>query len=145
MTKPVYFQCAQYIGEIARYLYATPESPFEKQHTIRMMFGNGLRPQIWQQFVDRFKIKQVCEFYGSTEGNCSVGNFSNKYETTNDIKKSFCQILLQGWSSWIYIRSVSFSTSTWNSKSRRRHWRTIARARWTCYSLSIWRTWRTSG
>jgi len=70
--------CAQYIGEIARYLYSTPESPYEKQHSVRMMFGNGLRPQIWQQFVDRFRIPQICEFYGSTEGNCSVGNFSNK-------------------------------------------------------------------
>ena len=29
----------------------------------------------------RFNIKQINEFYGSTEGNCSVGNFSNKYES----------------------------------------------------------------
>ena len=73
------FQCAQYIGEIARYLYATPVTKHEKQHCIRMMFGNGLRPQIWQQFVSRFNIGQINEFYGSTEGNCSCGNFSNKY------------------------------------------------------------------
>jgi len=70
--------CAQYIGEIARYLYATPQSRFESQHCIRMMFGNGLRPQIWQDFVTRFNISQINEFYGSTEGNCSCGNFSNK-------------------------------------------------------------------
>jgi len=70
--------CAQYIGEIARYLYATPVTKHEKQHCIRMMFGNGLRPQIWQQFVSRFNIGQINEFYGSTEGNCSCGNFSNK-------------------------------------------------------------------
>jgi len=88
--------CAQYIGEIARYLYATPESPFEKQHTIRMMFGNGLRPQIWQQFVDRFKIKQVCEFYGSTEGNCSVGNFSNKVGAVGFISVLFPFLLPLG-------------------------------------------------
>ena len=73
-------QCAQYIGEIARYLYATPVTKHEKQHCIRMMFGNGLRPQIWQQFVSRFNIGQINEFYGSTEGNCSCGNFSNKYD-----------------------------------------------------------------
>jgi len=88
--------CAQYIGEIARYLYATPESPYEKQHSIRMMFGNGLRPQIWQQFVDRFKIKQVCEFYGSTEGNCSVGNFSNKVGAVGFISRLFPFLLPLG-------------------------------------------------
>jgi len=70
--------CAQYIGEIARYLYSTPVTKFENKHKIRMMFGNGLRPQIWQQFVTRFNIEQINEFYGSTEGNCSCGNFSNK-------------------------------------------------------------------
>ena len=71
-------QCGQYIGEIARYLYATPVTKFENKHKIRMMFGNGLRPQIWQQFVTRFNIEQINEFYGSTEGNCSCGNFMNK-------------------------------------------------------------------
>ena len=38
------------------------------------MFGNGLRPQIWDLFVRRFNIKRVGEFYGATEGNSSVGN-----------------------------------------------------------------------
>ena len=28
---------------------------FYCRHTVRMMFGNGLRPQIWQKFVDRWK------------------------------------------------------------------------------------------
>ncbi|OQR74201.1 long-chain fatty acid transport protein 4-like, partial [Tropilaelaps mercedesae] len=40
----------QYIGEICRYLLAQPEKPQDKQHRIRMMFGNGLRPQIWTEF-----------------------------------------------------------------------------------------------
>jgi len=88
--------CAQYIGEIARYLYATPESPYEKQHSVRMMFGNGLRPQIWQQFVDRFNIPQICEFYGSTEGNCSVGNFSNKVGAVGFISVLFPFLLPLG-------------------------------------------------
>jgi len=70
--------CGQYIGEIARYLYSSPVSRWESQHRMRMMFGNGLRPQIWEQFTSRFNIKQINEFYGSTEGNCSCGNFSNK-------------------------------------------------------------------
>jgi len=88
--------CAQYIGEIARYLYATPECPHEKRHKIRMMFGNGLRPQIWQKFVDRFNIKQINEFYGSTEGNCSVGNFSNKVGAVGFISVLFPFLLPLG-------------------------------------------------
>lgn len=43
----------QYIGEICRYLLAQPEKPQDKQHHIRMMFGNGLRPQIWTEFSQR--------------------------------------------------------------------------------------------
>jgi solute carrier family 27 fatty acid transporter 1/4 len=42
------------------------------------MFGNGLRPDIWVEFVRRFAIPQVGEFYGSTEGNANVVNFSNQ-------------------------------------------------------------------
>lgn len=40
------------------------------------MFGNGLRPQIWKQFQDRFGIKQISEFYGATEGNANISKWS---------------------------------------------------------------------
>ena len=72
------FQAAQYIGEIARYLFATPVSEYEKKHKIKMMFGNGMRQQIWQKFQDRFNISKICEYYGSTEGNCSVSNLTGE-------------------------------------------------------------------
>jgi solute carrier family 27 fatty acid transporter 1/4 len=42
-----------------------------------MVFGNGLRPQIWPQFVKRFNIKRVAEFYGATEGNANICNIDN--------------------------------------------------------------------
>jgi solute carrier family 27 fatty acid transporter 1/4 len=35
------------------------------------MFGNGLRAEIWTDFVNRFGVK-IAEFYGSTEGNCGM-------------------------------------------------------------------------
>ena len=66
-----------YIGEIARYLLATPHSQADKGHKIRCMFGNGLRPEIWEEFVARFQIPQIAEFYGSTEGNCNLINIDN--------------------------------------------------------------------
>jgi solute carrier family 27 fatty acid transporter 1/4 len=55
-------QATQYIGEICKYLLATPVVPEEKSHKVKIMFGNGLRAQIWQEFVDRFNIKNIAEF-----------------------------------------------------------------------------------
>ena len=55
-------QGTQYIGEICRYLLATPKVPEEGQHKIRIMFGNGLRPQIWKEFTTRFNIPNIAEF-----------------------------------------------------------------------------------
>ncbi|XP_046919481.2 fatty acid transport protein 1 [Dermatophagoides farinae] len=69
---------AQYIGEICRYLLSQPESPCDRQHTVRLMFGNGLRQKIWKDFVNRFNIKQIGELYGSTEGNANMINVDNK-------------------------------------------------------------------
>ena len=70
-----FFQAAQYIGEICRYLLSAPETPEEKTHNVQVMFGNGLRPQIWEIFEKRFNIQRIGEFYGATEGNSSVGMF----------------------------------------------------------------------
>ncbi|KAL7036209.1 hypothetical protein ACKWTF_008743 [Chironomus riparius] len=68
---------AQYIGEMCRYCLSTPGQSTDSNHNIRLMFGNGLRPQIWPQFVKRFNIKRVAEFYGATEGNASIVNIDN--------------------------------------------------------------------
>ncbi|XP_017463175.1 PREDICTED: long-chain fatty acid transport protein 1-like, partial [Rhagoletis zephyria] len=75
----VKYRCtvAQYIGEICRYLLAQPESPYDKTHSLRLLFGNGLRPNIWREFVTRFNIPQIGELYGSTEGNASMINVDN--------------------------------------------------------------------
>lgn len=69
---------AQYIGELCRYLLSVPPKPLDTRHNIRMMFGNGLRPQIWSQFVSRFNIEQIGELYGSTEGNSNLVNNDNQ-------------------------------------------------------------------
>ncbi|XP_038222804.1 long-chain fatty acid transport protein 4-like [Zerene cesonia] len=65
---------AHYIGEMCRYVLATPPSPADKLHNVRVIFGNGLRPQIWTEFVNRFNIQCVTEFYGATEGNANIAN-----------------------------------------------------------------------
>ena len=57
---------------------AQPHRPSEKQHSVRLALGNGLRPQIWEEFQSRFGIKQIGEFYGSTEGTASIINIDSK-------------------------------------------------------------------
>lgn len=57
---------ANYIGEICRYLLVVPAKPEDSSHKVRSMLGNGLRKEIWSQFVTRFQIKHIYEFYGST-------------------------------------------------------------------------------
>ncbi|XP_078572775.1 long-chain fatty acid transport protein 2-like [Branchiostoma floridae x Branchiostoma japonicum] len=67
-----------YIGELLRYLCTAPERPDDKDHNVRLAFGNGLRPDIWRRFKDRFGIPQIGEFYGMTEGTMALINLHNK-------------------------------------------------------------------
>ncbi len=73
--KPTYFQ---YIGELCRYLLNAPVGPHERDHSIRVITGNGLRPEIWKAFQERFAIPKIIEFYGATEGNVSMLNYDGK-------------------------------------------------------------------
>lgn len=68
----------QYIGEICRYLLNYPQTTSERRHKIRVCVGNGLRPDIWQDFKERFRIPKILEFYGATEGNVLLFNFDGK-------------------------------------------------------------------
>jgi fatty-acyl-CoA synthase len=70
--------CFQYIGELCRYLVNSPPSPKERSHRLRLACGNGLRPDVWPRFKERFRIPQIIEFYGATEGNVSLFNFEGK-------------------------------------------------------------------
>ena len=70
---------SMYIGEICRYLLSVPPNKIkDKNHTVTKMIGNGLRPQIWSEFTDRFGIELINEFYGSSEGNSNIINIYNK-------------------------------------------------------------------
>ncbi|KAL1796886.1 hypothetical protein ACET3X_005426 [Alternaria dauci] len=72
----------QYVGETCRYLLSAPPSPLDKQHKIRAAFGNGLRPDVWEPFKQRFGIETIYEFYAATEApgalfNRSTNSFSS--------------------------------------------------------------------
>lgn len=79
----------QYVGEACRYLLAAPPqydpvtgADLDSKNDVRLAFGNGLRPDIWDRFKQRFGIETICEFYAATESpsalfNTSSNNFSS--------------------------------------------------------------------
>lgn len=40
--------------------------------------GNGLRPDTWADFLNRFGDIRICECYGATEGNIGFVNYIGK-------------------------------------------------------------------
>jgi fatty-acyl-CoA synthase len=64
----------QYIGELCRYLLHAPPSTHEPEHRIRLACGNGLSPDVWDAFKNRFRIPRILEFYAATEGAISLFN-----------------------------------------------------------------------
>ncbi|KAJ8606659.1 hypothetical protein MRB53_040795 [Persea americana] len=63
-----------YVGETARYLLAAPPTSLDKDHSLKVVFGNGMRPDVWAKFQDRFNVPQVNEFFNSTEGMFALMN-----------------------------------------------------------------------
>ncbi|KAI1182697.1 acetyl-CoA synthetase-like protein [Nemania serpens] len=73
----------QYVGETCRYLMAanpevdpTTGEDLDKKHNVRIALGNGLRPDVWAKFQERFGIQGVAEFYAATEGFGGTWNYS---------------------------------------------------------------------
>ncbi|KAI9807958.1 MAG: hypothetical protein M1825_005264 [Sarcosagium campestre] len=73
----------QYVGETCRYLLAAPAqfdpdtgAELDRQHKVRLAFGNGLRSDIWEPFKQRFGIEEIAEFYAATEGTSAFWNLS---------------------------------------------------------------------
>ncbi|NXM04549.1 S27A6 protein, partial [Tyrannus savana] len=67
-----------YIGELCRYLCNRPSKEEDRVHKVRIALGNGIRPSVWKEFLMRFGPIQIFEFYGSSEGNLTFLNYTNK-------------------------------------------------------------------
>ena len=102
----------QYVGEMCRYLHAAPPSPHDKNHSVKLAFGNGMRPDVWNRFRDRFGVETIAELYAAT------GLPSMK--RTIDSRGKRCAIELQFWGVWCgqYRTEWCFDTSN-HQKSRR--------------------------
>ncbi|MEZ0123739.1 MAG: long-chain-acyl-CoA synthetase [Candidatus Reddybacter sp.] len=67
-----------YVGELCRYLLSVPENKGDADSPLITVMGNGLRPDIWHQFKQRFGINRVAELYGASEGNIGFFNLLNR-------------------------------------------------------------------
>ncbi|WEW54858.1 long-chain fatty acid transporter fat1 [Emydomyces testavorans] len=63
-----------YVGETVRYLLSAPPSGNDRKHKIRLIWGNGLAPDIWEKFQSRFGVPDIGEFFASTEGVMTLVN-----------------------------------------------------------------------
>lgn len=70
-----------YIGELLRYLLNQPQRMNDQNHEVRLILGNGLRPEIWGDFECRFGIHHIFEFYGASESNLGFMNTFGLKET----------------------------------------------------------------
>jgi acyl-CoA synthetase (AMP-forming)/AMP-acid ligase II len=66
-----------YIGELCRYLLNQAPQANDGQHGVRAIIGNGLRPDIWPAFQQRFGIPHIAEFYAASECNLAFVNAMN--------------------------------------------------------------------
>ncbi len=66
-----------YVGELCRYLMDAPPSALDQGHRVTKMIGNGMRPNIWNKFKQRFGIEEILELYASSEGNVGFSNIFN--------------------------------------------------------------------
>lgn len=74
----------QYVGETLRYLLSAPPQTdpitgenIDRKHKVRLAFGNGLRPDVWNRFKERYGIETIAEFYGATEAPSATWNLSS--------------------------------------------------------------------
>ena len=70
-----------YVGELCRYLSFQEPTEQELNNPVSKMVGNGLRPDLWDCFRNRFGVERIIEIYGASEGNALFMNLLNKDET----------------------------------------------------------------
>lgn len=78
-----------YIGELCRYLLNQPAKDTDRNHSLRVMGGNGLRPDIWMEFRRRFGVHYIMELYGASECNIAFVNVLNLDMTAGYCPLSF--------------------------------------------------------
>ena len=108
-----------YVGETLRYLMAAPPSPLDKQHSVHSIQGNGLRPDVWTRFKERFGIERIFEFFNSTEGMFAVDNDSRNEWSANAVGHHG---FLQRWKYHQYYVPVAVDAETGDIARDQKGW-----------------------
>jgi fatty-acyl-CoA synthase len=74
-----------YVGDLGRMLLGTPPSERDRRHGLRLAVGNGMAPEVWTKFQERFGIRQVREFYAATESPVGLFNFSGRVGSVGNL------------------------------------------------------------
>lgn len=99
-----------YVGEAARYLLNAPPHPLERKHPrLRGMYGNGMRPDVWSRFKERFDVPEVIEFFNSTEGVLGMVNYSRNSYTNDCVSRHGA--ILRAYTKNVYV-PVAVDTET---------------------------------
>jgi len=75
----------QYVGELCRYLLNGPPNEYERKHCVQVAWGNGMRPDVWEPFRERFGIPIINELYAATDGLGATFNRNSGPLTANCI------------------------------------------------------------
>lgn len=81
-----------YVGELCRYLLNAPKNESDSNNNLRVIVGNGMRPEIWEEFKSRFKINHICEFYGASENSTAFINLFNLNGTAGFCPMSYAVV-----------------------------------------------------
>ncbi|KAI0475852.1 fatty-acyl-CoA synthase [Xylariaceae sp. FL0804] len=89
----------QYVGELCRYLVNAPAGPLDRAHRVERAWGNGMRPDVWARFRDRFGITCIHELYGASDGAGMMANANRGPFTENAIalRGPLWHLLNGGW------------------------------------------------
>lgn len=107
----------QYVGETCRYLLAAPAQldpntgeDLDRKNSVRVAFGNGLRPDVWNRFKERFGIDTIAEFYASTEGPTASFNLSSNDFTAGAIGRNGM------FSNWLQKNQIAIVEVDWEKE-----------------------------
>lgn len=81
----------------------------DKNHKVRVAIGNGVRTDVWTEFLNRFGEIQVRELYAATEGNIGFINYTSKIGTVGRVNPVH-RVSSRHWSLRWVVGTVIFFT-----------------------------------